>query len=61
MDNGYRELAITGEHALQVDRLPPIHKDPFDRILVAQTLAEGITLLTSDDIVARYPGSIRRV
>ena len=60
-DNGYQELAITGEHALQVDSLPPIHKDPFDRILVAQALAEGITLLTSDDIVARYPGPVRRI
>jgi PIN domain nuclease of toxin-antitoxin system len=60
-DNGYRELAITGEHALQVDALPPIHKDPFDRILVAQAMAEGITLLTSDDIVARYPGPVCRV
>ena len=60
-DNGYRELAITGEHALQADSLPPIHKDPFDRILVAQAMAEGITLLTSDDIVARYPGSVRRI
>ena len=60
-DNGYRELAITGEHALQVDALPPIHKDPFDRILVAQAMAEGITLLTSDEIVARYPGPVRQV
>lgn len=60
-DNGYQELAITGEHALQVDSLPPIHKDPFDRILVAQAMAEGITLLTSDDIVARYPGPVSRV
>lgn len=60
-DNGYRELAITGEHALQVDSLPLIHKDPFDRILVAQAMAEGITLLTSDDTVARYPGPVRRV
>lgn len=60
-DNGYRELAITGEHALQVDSLPPIHKDPFDRILVAQAMAEGITLLTSDDTVSRYPGPVRRI
>lgn len=60
-DNGYQELAITGEHALQVDSLPPIHKDPFDRILVAQAMAEGITLLTSDDTVSRYPGPVRRV
>lgn len=60
-DNGYDELAITGEHALQVDSLPPIHKDPFDRILVAQATVEGIILLTSDDAVARYPGPIRVV
>ena len=60
-DNGYRELVITGEHTLQVDSLPPIHKDPFDRILVAQAISEGITLLTSDDIVARYPGPVRRI
>ena len=59
-DNGYRELAITGEHALQVDSLPLIHKDPFDRILVAQAMAEGITLLTSDDTVARSGNKLRR-
>jgi PIN domain nuclease of toxin-antitoxin system len=41
--------------------LPPLHKDPFDRILVAQAQAEGITLLTSDALVARYPGPIRMV
>lgn len=60
-DNGYRELAITAEHALQVDSLPPIHKDPFDRMLVAQATVEGIALLTSDDVVARYPGPVRRL
>jgi PIN domain nuclease of toxin-antitoxin system len=41
--------------------LPPIHKDPFDRILVAQAMVEGITLLTVDPVVARYPGPVRRV
>jgi PIN domain nuclease of toxin-antitoxin system len=56
LDNGYGELAITSEHALAVDRLPPIHKDPFDRILVAQSLVEGITLLTADPLVAQYLG-----
>jgi PIN domain nuclease of toxin-antitoxin system len=61
LDNGYEELPISGQHAVFVDRLPPLHKDPFDRILVAQSLAEGITLLTSDEAVAQYPGSIRRV
>lgn len=61
LDNGYRELPIASEHAVAIDGLPPIHTDPFDRILVAQALVEGITLLTSDSIVARYPGPVRKV
>jgi PIN domain nuclease of toxin-antitoxin system len=48
LDNGYRELAITSAHVLELDALPAHHKDPFDRILVAQALSEGITLLTVD-------------
>ena len=40
--------------------LPPLHRDPFDRMLVAQAQVEGITLLTSDPVVARYPGPIRK-
>jgi PIN domain nuclease of toxin-antitoxin system len=42
-----------------VDTLPPIHKDPFDRLLVAQAQIEGITLLTVDELVGRYPGPIQ--
>ncbi|OUM00638.1 type II toxin-antitoxin system VapC family toxin [Variovorax sp. JS1663] len=61
LDNGYAELAITGEHSLAVESLPPIHKDPFDRLLVAQATAEGMTLLTADANVSRYPGPIRKV
>ena len=61
LDNFYRELTITGEHAIAVDLLPPLHKDPFDRILVAQAMVEAITLLTSDPVVARYPGPVRAV
>ena len=61
IDNSYSELAITSAHAVAIDGLPPIHKDPFDRILVAQSLVEGITLLTSDKLVAQYPGPVRRV
>jgi len=60
-DNGYGELAITSEHAVAVDLLPPIHRDPFDRILIAQATIEGITLLTGDPVVAQYPGPVRRV
>ena len=60
-DHGYGELPITADHALAVEMLPVIHRDPFDRILVAQVMIEGITLLTSDPLVAAYPASIRRV
>ena len=60
-DNGYVELPISIEHALAIDTLPPLHKDPFDRILVAQAIVEGITLLTADPVVAQYPGPVRRV
>ena len=56
---GCFELPITSAHAAAVAHLPPIHKDPFDRILIAQAQVEGITLLTADRTVARYPGPIR--
>lgn len=59
LENGYTELAVAGAHVLAVDLLPPIHKDPFDRILIAQARIEGITLLTVDETVGRYPGPIR--
>jgi PIN domain nuclease of toxin-antitoxin system len=59
--NGYTELAITGPHASAVASLPPIHKDPFDRLLIAQATVEGIMLLTADGTIARYPGPIRKV
>lgn len=61
LDNGYNELPIGSEHAVAIDSLPPIHKDPFDRLLVAQAMVEGITLLTSDAVVAQYPGPVRKV
>jgi len=61
LDNGYAELPITSEHAVALVGLPPIHKDPFDRMLVAQATIAGIELLTVDEVVARYPGPIRRV
>jgi PIN domain nuclease of toxin-antitoxin system len=61
LDNGYSELSILSEHAVAIDALPPIHKDPFDRLLVAQAIIEGITLLTIDSQVAEYPGPVRRV
>lgn len=56
---GYREIAVTGEHAIAASRLPPLYEDPFDRILVAQAGVEGATLLTADAAVARYAGPVR--
>ncbi len=61
LDNGYSELPILSDHVVAIDSLPPIHKDPFDRLLVAQVTVEGITLLTADSVVAQYPGPIRMV
>ncbi len=61
LDNGYQELRVDGAHAVALDQLPLIHKDPFDRILIAQTLVEGLTLVTSDEVVSRYRGPIRLV
>lgn len=61
LDNGYQELAISSEHAVAIDSLPLIHKDPFDRLLIAQATVEGLTLLTADTLVSRYPGPIRLV
>ncbi len=59
--NGYTELAVNSEHAIAVDDLPPLHKDPFDRILVAQARVEGLVLLTVDKAVARYGEGVRKV
>jgi PIN domain nuclease of toxin-antitoxin system len=61
LDNGYSELSIVSDHVVVTESLPPIHKDPFDRVLVAQATVEGITLLTVDSLVAQYPGPIRTV
>ena len=61
LENGYTELPVAGLHAVALGSLPRMHKDPFDRMLVAQAQVEGITLLTADPTVARYPGPIRLV
>ena len=61
LDNGYNELPMLSDHVVAIESLPPIHKDPFDRLLVAQATVEGITLLTMDSAVAEYPGPIRLV
>lgn len=61
LDNGYGELLIGSEHVVAGQNLPPLHKDPFDRVLVAQAIVEGITLLTADPLIAQYPGPVRCV
>ena len=61
IDNGYVELSITSQHAVNIDALPSIHRDPFDRILLSQALTEGVTLLTTDAQLAKYRGPVRRV
>ncbi len=60
LSEGYTELTVSAEHALAVERLPPLHKDPFDRLLLCQTLVEGLTLLTKDEEILAYPVSVRR-
>lgn len=61
IDNGYVELPISGEHAVEVDTLPLIHRDPFDRLLIAQATVEGFVLLTNDATLERYKGPIQLV
>jgi PIN domain nuclease of toxin-antitoxin system len=53
-DMGFRELPVTYAHAIAAGRLPPHHRDPFDRMLVAQAAVEGLTLVSRDESIARY-------
>ena len=59
--NGFLTLPPDFRHYQELLALPLHHRDPFDRLLIAQATVEGITLLTSDSVVARYPGQIRKV
>ncbi|MFM8331295.1 MAG: type II toxin-antitoxin system VapC family toxin [Candidatus Methylumidiphilus sp.] len=61
MQAGYKLLAITDAHVVAVETLPPIHADPFDRILIAQAMTEHLHLITHDEAVVRYDGNIVRV
>lgn len=62
-ESGFNELPVRASHAVQVSKLPPLngHKDPFDRLLVAQSMAEPLVLLTADAHLAAYGGLIRTV
>jgi PIN domain nuclease of toxin-antitoxin system len=61
VENGYAELPVRAAHAVAVAALPPLHRDPFDRLLVAQAQVEDVVLMTSDAAVAAYPGPILAV
>lgn len=61
LERGYVEIPVSGSHAAAVSHLPDIHRDPFDRILIAQAQIEAITLLTRDGTVAKYPGPIELI
>jgi PIN domain nuclease of toxin-antitoxin system len=58
IENTYQEIPVSSLHAVAVNDLPSLHKDPFDRLLIAQAKVEGITLLTCDAGIALYPGPI---
>ena len=61
IDNGYIELPMSSLHAVAIDILPAVHRDPFDRMLVAQASVEGFPLITSDALLAQYSGLVRLV
>jgi len=58
--DGVNPLPVELGHALYVARLPPLHRDPFDRLLVAQAQLEGMCLYTADDQILAYAGNIQR-
>ena len=61
LEAGWRELPVEAHHALAVGQLPPLHRDPFDRLLLAQAQADGLLLITADRQLAQYPGPVRRM
>lgn len=58
---GYQEIVITSDHAIEAGILPLLHRDPFDRMLVAQARVEGLTLMTADAVLARYGNPVRLI
>ena len=54
----YKELVINGGHAVFVEKLPLLHRDPFDRILIAQAAVDGLVLVSADKLVLQYPGQL---
>jgi PIN domain nuclease of toxin-antitoxin system len=58
LDAGFEPLPVTFQHAQSVRLLKPIHRDPFDRLLVATAITEGLTLVSSDSLLSKYPAPI---
>lgn len=58
-ERGFHELPVTADHAVAVSDLPPIHRDPFDRLLVAQSIVEPMVLMTNDVLLRKYGPTIR--
>jgi PIN domain nuclease of toxin-antitoxin system len=61
IENDFAELTVTGMHGAHVATLPLVHRDPFDRLLVAQAMMEGFTLMTADEKIAQYSGPILKI
>ena len=61
VEAGWRELVVEARHMLAVAQLPALHRDPFDRLLLAQAQADGLLLITADQQLAQYPGPVRRM
>jgi len=61
LNEGFIELPIRAEHVLRVATLPWVHRDPFDRLLVAQAMEDGLTLLTADATLKRYGRFVKAV
>jgi PIN domain nuclease of toxin-antitoxin system len=61
LESGYREVPILSTHGIAASALPLLHKDPFDRILIAQATVENILLITADAVISKYPGPIKLV
>lgn len=59
--SGFLELSISSRHAAAVANLPPIHRDPFDRLLLAQAISEPLHFLTADEQLAQYSELVRRI
>ena len=55
---GFKVLPVTADHAIAVDKLPPLHRDPFDRLILAQALAERMRLVTHDRALAAYSDTV---